>query len=93
MTRATDSFPISFQEFRQLIARELQIEEEKVVEEAAFVEDLQADSIRLVELMLRLEDQGIQIPLEAAWEIRTVGDAYRLYCEHVGGGARLAPAT
>lgn len=92
MTHVSDSVPISFEEFRQLIARELQIDEAKVVPEASFVEDLMADSIRLVELMLRLEDQGIQIPLEAAWEIRTVGDAYRLYREHVAG-PRLAPAT
>jgi len=92
MTYATSSLPISFEEFRQLIARELQIDVEKVVETAAFVEDLQADSIRLVELILRLEDQGIQIPLEAAWEIRTVGDAYRLYRDYAAG-TRLVPAT
>ncbi len=92
MTHTPGPLPISFEEFRQLIARELQIDEAKVVEDAAFVEDLQADSIRLVELMLRLEDQGIQIPLEAAWEIRTVGDAYRLYREQFSG-TRLAPAV
>lgn len=92
MTHIPGSFPVSFEEFRQLIARELQVDEEKVVPEASFVEDLLADSIRLVELMLRLEDQGVQIPLEAAWEIRTVGDAYRLYRETITG-TRLAPAV
>ncbi len=92
MTHTPGVSPISFEEFRQLIARELQVDEEKVVPEASFVEDLLADSIRLVELMLRLEDLGIQIPLEAAWEIRTVGDAYRLYREQAIGPG-LAPAT
>lgn len=92
MMHTAGPLPVSFEEFRQLIARELQIDEAKVVEDAAFVEDLQADSIRLVELMLRLEDQGIQIPLEAAWEIRTVGDAYRLYREQFAG-TRLATAA
>jgi acyl carrier protein len=45
------------------------------------MEDLSADSIQLVSLMLRMEELGIGIPMEAAWEIETVGDAYRLYRE------------
>jgi acyl carrier protein len=73
--------PISFAEFRQIIAEELQVEEGKVVQEASFIDDLFADSIQLVELMLRMEETGIDIPVEAAWEVETVGDAYRLYRE------------
>jgi len=38
--------------------------------------------IRLVELMLRLEEEGIEIPLEEAWNVETVEDAYRLYTGH-----------
>lgn len=91
MTHNPGSLPVSFEEFKRLIACELQVDEAKVVPEASFVEDLLADSIRLVELMLRLEDEGIQIPLEAAWEIRTVGDAYRLYLQQAAAG-RLAAA-
>jgi len=71
--------PVPFDEFKQLIAAELQVEESKVVPEASFVEDLLADSIKLVELMLRMEEEGIVIPMEAAWDVETVGDAYRLY--------------
>ena len=74
--------PISFEEFRHIIAEELQIEKSKVVREAAFMEDLLADSIQLVNLMLRMEEMGINIPIEAAWEIETVGDAYGVYKEH-----------
>ena len=74
--------PVSFEEFRRLVAQELQVEEDRVVAEAYFVQDLRADSIRLVELLLRLEEEGIAIPLEEAWNVETVGDAYRLYAEH-----------
>ena len=75
--------PITFEEFRHLIARELHVEETLVVPEASFVDDLFADSIRLVEMMLRLREEGIIIPMEEAWNVRTVGDAYRVYSSHV----------
>ncbi|MFQ6101147.1 MAG: acyl carrier protein [Anaerolineae bacterium] len=71
--------PIPFEKFRRIIAEELQVEEGKVVREASFLDDLLADSIQMVELMLRMEEMGISIPMEAAWEVKTVGDAYHLY--------------
>jgi hypothetical protein len=40
-----------------------------------------AHVIQLVELMLRIEEMGISIPVEAAWEVETVGEAYQLYTE------------
>lgn len=73
---------IPFDEFKRFLAKELQVEESKVVPEASFVTDLLVDSIKLVELMLRLEEAGISIPMEAAWDVQTVGDAYRVYKEH-----------
>jgi len=79
--------PITFEEFRHLIARELHVEETHVVPEASFVDDLFADSIRLVEMMLRLREEGITIPMEEAWNVRTVGDAYRVYSSHVDNNA------
>jgi acyl carrier protein len=39
-----------------------------------------------VELMLGLEENGINIPIEAAWDVQTVGDAYRVYSESLKGG-------
>jgi acyl carrier protein len=78
---------MTFQEFKRIIARELQIDEAQIVQGASFMEDLRADSIQLVNLMLRMEELGIGIPLEAAWEVETVGDAYRLYRENAGTGA------
>ena len=71
--------PVSFEEFRGMIARELHVDESKVRPEASFVEDLYADSIRLVEMMLRLKEQGITIAMEDAWNVKTVEDAYTVY--------------
>lgn len=73
--------PVSFEEFRRLVASELNVEESRVVPEAVFVEDLYADSIRLAELLLHLSQRGVTIPLQEAWSVRTVNDAYRLYTQ------------
>jgi acyl carrier protein len=76
MTEAGSS-NLTFEEFRSLIAEELQVDEEKVVPEASFFSDLCVDSIRMVDMMLRLEELGLSIPLEDAWQIETVEDAYQ----------------
>jgi acyl carrier protein len=85
--------PISFEEFRSLIAQELQVEEDQVVPEASFVLDLFADSIRMVELLLHLEETGIEIPFEEAWNVVTVGDAYQLYASHASYNPSPPPAA
>jgi acyl carrier protein len=74
--------PISFEEFKLLVAEQLHVQEDEVRREASFIEDLMVDSIQLVDLMLHLEELGINIPIEEAWDVRTVGDAYRLYQQH-----------
>lgn len=84
--------PITFEEFRSLVARELQVDEARVVAGASFMEDLLADSIRLVEMMLRLADQGITIPMEEAWNVITVGDAYEVYSRHLSAAGTPPPA-
>jgi len=70
---------LSFEQFRQFLAEELTVDEAKITPEASFIEDLLVDSIRMVEMFLRLEAEGLDIPLEAAWQIETVGDAYQCY--------------
>ena len=85
MTEQPSRQNVTFEEFQQIVARELQIDAGKVVRSASFTEDLLADSIQLVNLMLRLEEMGITIPIEAAWEVETVGDAYAVYTQHVAG--------
>ncbi len=79
----------TFEEFRRVIAQELQVEEGRVVPGASFVEDLFADSVQLVKLMLCMEEMGIGIPMERAWEIETVGDAYQLYRANVVSGTEM----
>lgn len=83
--------PLSFEEFRDLMARELQLKKEDLTEDASFY-DLMVDSIRMVEMLLHLEEQGISIPLESAWQIEAVGDAYRLYQESLAASPGSAEA-
>ncbi len=61
---------------KELIVQQLGVDESAVVPEAKFVDDLGADSLDLVELIMALEDEyGIEIPDEDAEKIVTVGDA------------------
>ncbi|MDE3001958.1 MAG: acyl carrier protein [Gemmatimonadota bacterium] len=61
---------------REIIINELGVEAEKVTDEASFVEDLGADSLDTVELVMAFEEEfGIDIPDEDAEQMRTVGDA------------------
>jgi acyl carrier protein len=71
----------SFKEFRKLVAEELLVDEEEITPKTSLLTDLRVDSVRMVDMMLRLEEQGIHIPFEAGWQIETVGDAYRFYLE------------
>ena len=61
---------------RKIVAEQLGVDEEKVVPEARFIEDLGADSLDTVELVMALEEEFDQeIPDEDAEKIRTVQDA------------------
>jgi acyl carrier protein len=61
---------------KAVIVDQLNVEEADVVEDASFVDDLGADSLDIVELVMALEEEfGISIPDEDAENIKTVGDA------------------
>ena len=61
---------------REIIVEELGVEADKVTSDASFVDDLGADSLDTVELVMAFEEEfGIDIPDEDAEQMRTVGDA------------------
>lgn len=61
---------------KAVIVEQLNVEEDDVTEDASFVDDLGADSLDIVELVMALEDKfGISIPDEEAENIKTVGNA------------------
>ena len=60
----------------EIVAEQLQIDAEQVIPEASFMDDLGADSLDTVELIMALEEElGIVIPVDEAESIRTVQDA------------------
>jgi acyl carrier protein len=71
--------PMSFEAFRTLLAEIVQVAPEQLVPNAYWVTDLGVDSIRMVEVLLRLQHLGLEIRPELAWQLETVGDAYALY--------------
>ena len=61
---------------KKIVADHLGIEEEKVTEEASFIDDLGADSLDTVELVMAFEEEfEIEIPDDAAEKIQTIKDA------------------
>ena len=63
-----------FQRVRDHLASELSVDADAIRDETRFKEDLNADSLHLVELMVELEDSyGIRIPDDEAARIETVG--------------------
>lgn len=68
---------------RKIIVEQLGVKEEDVTPEASFVEDLGADSLDTVELVMALEEEfGTEIPDEDAEKITTVQQIYDYITEH-----------
>lgn len=71
---------------KEIIINELGVDPEKVSSDASFVEDLGADSLDTVELVMAFEEEfGIDIPDEDAEQMQTVGDAIDYMKEHGEG--------
>lgn len=65
---------------KEIISQQLDVDKANIKEESAFIDDLGADSLAIVELVLAFEEQfEIDIPDEDTEKIRTVGDA----CEYI----------
>lgn len=72
-----------FEKVKKIIVDKLDIEEDKITPESSFLDDLGADSLDIVELIMELEEEfGIEIPDEDAEKIRTVADAVKYIEEH-----------
>ncbi len=70
---------------RSIIAEQLGVKPEEVTPQASFIDDLGADSLDTVELVMALEEEfGIEIPDEEAEKLATVGDAVKYIEEKAG---------
>ncbi|MCF4968750.1 acyl carrier protein [Nostoc sp. CMAA1605] len=66
----------TFEKVKAIVAEQLSVEEEKITPQASFANDLGADSLDTVELVMALEEEfDIEIPDEAAEKITTVQEA------------------
>jgi acyl carrier protein len=70
---------------KEIIAKELEVDVKQLTPEAKFIEDLGADSLDIVELVMALEEEfGLDIPDEDADKLKTVGDAMNYLQQHAG---------
>ncbi len=75
-----------FERVQSVVSEQLGVDLDKVTPEAEFVQDLNADSLDLVELIMQLEEEfGVEISDEQAESIVTVGDAFEFIQEHGEG--------
>lgn len=73
----------TFEQVKKIVADKLGVDEAKVTESAAFVNDLGADSLDVVEFVMEVEKEfDITIPDEEAGKLITVGDAIRFIEAH-----------
>ena len=69
----------------KIVVEHLGVEADKVTQDASFIDDLGADSLDIVELVMAFEEEfGVEIPDDAAEKITTVGDAAKYIEEHKG---------
>ena len=70
---------------KKIVVDHLGVDADKVVEGASFIDDLGADSLDTVELVMAFEEEfDIEIPDDAAEHIQTVGDAVKFIQERLG---------
>ncbi|HIQ59180.1 MAG TPA: acyl carrier protein [Candidatus Merdivicinus intestinavium] len=73
-----------FEKVRDILVEQLDVEEDKISMEASIIDDLGADSLDVVDLVMSLEDEfGVEIPDEQVENIKTVGDIVKYIEENV----------
>lgn len=74
---------MAFDKVKKIVVEQLGVEENEVTMEASFIEDLGADSLDIVELIMALEEEfDLEIPDKEAEKIATVGDAVEYIKAH-----------
>ena len=74
-----------FNKIKDMIADNFDVDKDKITEDTNFMDELDADSIDLVEFILQLEDEfGAEIPDDEAEKIKTIGDAVSYIKAHQG---------
>ncbi len=74
----------TFDRVKSIVVEQLGVSEEEITPEASFVEDLGADSLDVVELVMALEEEfDVEIPDEDAEKIVTVGEAMKYIEAHI----------
>jgi acyl carrier protein len=69
----------TYERFKKCVVEVLSVEADQVTKDKSFGDDLDADSLDLVELVMALEEEfGIEVPEDDLQDIRTVGQAYDL---------------
>ena len=83
MASVTERNPETVEKVKQIIAEQLGVDENEITPSSSFVEDLGADSLDTVELVMALEENfSIEIPDEDAEKIRTVQDTIDYIDKH-----------
>ena len=73
-----------FERIRQILMDQLDLDEEKITMDADIVDDLEADSLDVVDLVMTIEDEyGLEVPDDQIENFRTVGDVVRYIEENV----------
>ncbi|MFD3156530.1 acyl carrier protein [Haloimpatiens sp. FM7330] len=73
-----------FDKVKKIIVEQLSLDEEEIKMESSFIDDLGADSLDIVELVMALEEEfDMEIPDEDAEKVSTVGDVVEYIKQHV----------
>ena len=72
------------EKLKEIISEQLSVDVSEVIPEASFIDDLGADSLDTVEIVMAFEDEfGIEIPDEDAEKIKTVGDVLKSIIKYI----------